>query len=88
MTQGNALGNSLLDVTVFGRRAGANAAEYIQGLEGELGEPTMDHVKAYVAELEGMDVERTRIAPMLIPDYTTPEVRQRQLTAHYYGTMR
>ena len=82
------MGNSLLDVTVFGRRAGANAAEYIRGLEGELGEPNMDHVKAYVAELEANGVERTRIAPMLIPDYTTPEVRNRQLTAHYYGTMR
>jgi hypothetical protein len=45
-------------------------------------------VKAYVAELEGAGVERTRIAPMLIPDYTTADVRNRQLTAHYYGTMR
>ncbi|MDT8318873.1 MAG: FAD-binding protein, partial [bacterium] len=46
------MGNSLLDVTVFGRRAGANAAAYIRGLEGEPGEPNMDHVRAYVAELE------------------------------------
>jgi succinate dehydrogenase / fumarate reductase flavoprotein subunit/L-aspartate oxidase len=82
------MGNSLLDVTVFGRRAGSSAAEYAKGLEGELGEPTMEHVRSWVAELEGVGVDRTRISPMLLPDYTTDDVRQRQLTAHYYGTMR
>ena len=61
---------------------------FLEGLEGDLGEPNMDHVKAYVAELEGVGVERSRIAPMLIPDYTTADVRNRRLTAHYYGTMR
>jgi len=82
------MGNSLLDVTVFGRRAGTTAAKYIQGLEGPLGAPTMDHVKAYIAELEEIGVEWSRIAPMLLPDYTTDDVRKHQLTAHYYGTMR
>jgi succinate dehydrogenase / fumarate reductase flavoprotein subunit/L-aspartate oxidase len=82
------MGNSLLDITVFGRRAGVSAAEYVQGMDGAVGAPTLDHVRSFVTELEGIGVERTRIAPMLLPDYTTDDVRQRQLTAHYYGTMR
>jgi succinate dehydrogenase/fumarate reductase flavoprotein subunit len=82
------MGNSLLDVTVFGRRAGKFAAEYLKGLTEELGEPTFDHVTAYAAELKKLGVPEDRIAPILLPDYTTPEVRERQLTAHYHGTMR
>jgi succinate dehydrogenase / fumarate reductase flavoprotein subunit/L-aspartate oxidase len=82
------MGNSLLDVTVFGRRAGIFAAEYVKSLGGELGVPTLDHVKAYQKELEGIDIPAGRIAPILLPDYTTPEVKAHQLTAHYQGTMR
>jgi hypothetical protein len=29
-----------------------------------------------------------KVAPMLLPDYTDPRVRERQLTAHYVGTLR
>ena len=29
-----------------------------------------------------------RVAPMLLPDYSNPKVRERQLTAHYMGTIR
>ncbi len=82
------MGNSLLDITVFGRRAGVNAAAYAKNLEGGPAEPTLDHVRAFIADLEAGGVERDRVSPMLIPDYTTPEVRQRQLTAHYLGTLR
>ncbi len=82
------MGNSLLDILVFGRRAGTNAAAYVKDLNGDLGEPGLDHVREYVQELEAAGVERTRIAPMLLPDYTTDDVRRRQLTAHYEGTMR
>ncbi|GAB4284917.1 MAG: hypothetical protein Kow0092_39170 [Deferrisomatales bacterium] len=82
------MGNSLLDVTVFGRRAGTSAAEYVGGLAEEPGEPVLDHVRDYIRELEAAGVERSRIAPMLLPDYTTEDVRKRQLTAHYAGTLR
>ncbi|MBI5014882.1 MAG: FAD-binding protein [Deltaproteobacteria bacterium] len=81
------MGNSLLDILVFGRRAGANAAEYIQSA-GAPGKGGLDHVRAYVHELEAAGVERTRIAPMVLPDYTTDDVHKRQLTAHYAGTLR
>jgi hypothetical protein len=28
------------------------------------------------------------VAPMILPDYSNPKVRERQLTAHYVGTIR
>jgi succinate dehydrogenase/fumarate reductase flavoprotein subunit len=80
-------GNSLLDVLVFGRIAGRNAAIYAKekATEGKL---TLKHVRAYHRELEEAGIITDRIAPMLLPDYTDPEVRKRQLTAHYVGTLR
>jgi succinate dehydrogenase / fumarate reductase flavoprotein subunit/L-aspartate oxidase len=82
------MGNSLLDITVFGRRAGVNAAAYIKENGADIGEPTLDHVRDYIRDLEASGVARDRIAPMLLPDYTTLDVRKHQLTAHYAGTMR
>jgi hypothetical protein len=33
-------------------------------------------------------VPRDRVAPMVLPDYSNPEVRKRQLTSTYQGTLR
>lgn len=81
------MGNSLLGVHLFGRIAGTNAAIYAaeKAKEGKL---TLEHVKEYHKELQEAGIDTERIAPMLLPDYTEPEVRQRQLTAHYAGTLR
>ena len=81
------MGNSLLDIHVFGRIAGRNAAIYAteKAKEGGL---SLEHVKAYHRELEKAGIITDRVAPMLFPDYTDPRVRQRQLTAHYVGTLR
>ena len=81
------MGNSLLDVHVFGRIAGRNAAIYAKEKAKE-GKLTLDHVKAYHKEMEKAGIVTDRVAPMLLPDYTNPEVRKRQLTAHYVGTLR
>ena len=81
------MGNSLLDVHVFGRIAGENAAVYAKEKARE-GRLTLDHVRAYHRELEEVGIITDRVAPMLLPDYTDPEVRKRQLTAHYVGTLR
>ena len=80
------MGNSLLDVLVFGRIAGQNAAAYARGKARE-GRLTLEHVMAYHKELEA-GVVTDRVAPMLLPDYTDPELRKRQLTSHYVGTLR
>jgi succinate dehydrogenase / fumarate reductase flavoprotein subunit/L-aspartate oxidase len=81
------MGNSLLDVLVFGRIAGKNAAAFASehGAVGNLG---LDHVRAYHRELESAGIAEGAVAPMVLPDYTDPHVRRRQLTSHYLGTLR
>ena len=80
------MGNSLLDVLVFGRIAGRNAAIYAKEKARE-GRLTLDHIRAYHRELEETGIITDRISPMLLPDYSNPEVRKRQLTSHYHGTL-
>jgi succinate dehydrogenase/fumarate reductase flavoprotein subunit len=81
------MGNSLLDVCVFGRIAGVSAALYAKEKVKD-GRLTLDHVRRYHKELEEAGIVTDRVAPMILPDYTDPKVRERQLTAHYIGTIR
>jgi succinate dehydrogenase/fumarate reductase flavoprotein subunit len=80
------MGNSVLDYNVFGRRAGKYAAEYIKHVT--LGKLTLEHIRAYEEELKKARIKTDRIAPVLLPSYTPEDVRKRQLTAHYEGTLR
>jgi succinate dehydrogenase/fumarate reductase flavoprotein subunit len=80
------MGNSVLDYNVFGRRAGENAAEYAKS--AKLGQLTLEHIQNYENELKRAKIKTDRIAPVLLPSYTPEEVRKRQLTAHYEGTLR
>jgi succinate dehydrogenase / fumarate reductase flavoprotein subunit/L-aspartate oxidase len=81
------MGNSLLDVTVFGRIAGVSASLYAKE-KAKDGKLNLDHVRKYHKELEEAGIITDRVAPMLLPDYSNPNVRERQLTAHYVGTIR
>ena len=81
------MGNSLLDVLVFGRIAGENAASYMRESSRD-GRLTLEHVTSFHKQLKEAGVPEDRVAPMLLPDYTDPEVRKRQLTSHYVGTLR
>jgi len=81
------MGNSLLDVCVFGRIAGVSAAQYAKEKSKD-GRLTLEHVRRYNKELEEAGLGTDRVAPMLLPDYSNPNVRERQLTAHYVGTIR
>ena len=81
------MGNSLLDIIVFGRIAGKSASEYIKE-KYEDGELTLEHVNAYNKELDEAGIDAGRVAPMLLPDYTLPHVKERQLTTNYLGTIR
>jgi len=80
-------GNSLLDVLVFGRIAGRNAAFYAKERARD-GRSTLDHVRKFHKELEEAGVDRSKVSPVLLPDYSNPLVRQRQLTTEYQGTLR
>ena len=81
------MGNSLLDVIVFGQIAGENAAIYARD-KAQDGKLTLEHVQSYHKELEKTGIVTDRVAPLLLPDYTDPEVRKRQLTTHYVGSLR
>jgi len=80
------MGNSLLDVIVFGRLAGEFASEFIRE-NGEIGAVNLDHVRRYNDEVEAAGTGETGIAPMLLPDYSNPEVKEKQLTKDYFGTL-
>jgi succinate dehydrogenase/fumarate reductase flavoprotein subunit len=80
------MGNSVLDYNVFGRRAGKYAAEYVK--HAVLGKLTLGHITTYENEIKKARIKTDRVAPVLLPSYTPQDVRKRQLTAHYEGTLR
>jgi len=61
------MGNSTLDTMVFGRRAGAAPAAYVESASA--GDRTFRHVKHFVELLKGAGVDSDRRAPMLLPEY-------------------
>lgn len=60
-------GNSLLDIFVFGRRAGIDAAESCK--DTDFGELSLDHVRRYNQEIIDAGCDRGVRSPMLLPDY-------------------
>ncbi len=74
------MGNSLLDITVFGRRAGRNAGQYVKGNNVKIGKLTLEHIKKYENELKEAGIETKRQSPMLLPDYTRPEIKKKKIT--------
>jgi succinate dehydrogenase/fumarate reductase flavoprotein subunit len=62
------MGNSLLEVTVYGRRAGRAAAQ--RAKEVQLGNLTLAHVGAWEAQLAQEGIETEICSPLLLPDYT------------------
>jgi len=81
------MGNSLLDIIVFGRIAGVSAAKFIaEGVKD--GALTLEHVQAYNKEVEQSGCSDGRVAPAIIPNYTDARTREKQLTANYVGNVR
>ena len=62
------MGNSLLDIIVFGRSAGKNAAEKSRTVKQD--RLTLSHVDLYEKELCEAGVETELVSPKLLPDYT------------------
>ena len=62
------IGNSTLELFVFGRRAGRAAAQYTR--EVKRGSPTLEHVRRWQQELEQAGLAKMRPAsPRLLPGY-------------------
>lgn len=62
------MGNSLLDVIVFGRNAGKYASEKAKSVK--LAPLTLKHVDAFAKELADAGVEPKVESPLLLPSYT------------------
>ena len=61
------MGNSLLDIIVFGRNAGQQAAA--KSAKTELSEPTLDHVAKFEKEMADAGIATDKVSPLLLPDY-------------------
>ena len=62
------MGNSLLDIIVFGRNAGRSAAA--RSREVAMGKLTLAHVDAFEKELAEAGIVTDAVSPKLLPDYT------------------
>ena len=65
------MGNSLLDVIVFGRDAGKAAAARAKDVK--LGTMTLKHVEAYADALKEAGLESEDVSPLLLPKYARHE---------------
>ena len=62
------MGNSLLDIIVFGRSAGRNAANASK--ETKLGKLSLEHVNRFAKELKDAGIVTDKVSPKLLPNYT------------------
>lgn len=62
------MGNSLLDIIVFGRKAGKNAAAKAKTVE--IGALNLNHVAEFEAERAQAGITDDTVSPKLLPDYT------------------
>jgi succinate dehydrogenase / fumarate reductase flavoprotein subunit len=67
------MGNSLLDILVFGRRAGIDAAKKSKTSAG--GKPTLNHVIRFHKELVKAGYKPDRHSPIILPDYRSKEAK-------------
>ena len=62
------MGNSLLDIIVFGRNAGQNAGQRCKTIK--LSSLSLEHVKRYEKEMKDAGIDSDTVSPMLLPAYT------------------
>ena len=62
------MGNSLLDIIVFGRSAGINAAAKAKNTT--VGKLTLAHIEKFEKEISGAGIETEVVSPKLLPNYT------------------
>jgi succinate dehydrogenase / fumarate reductase flavoprotein subunit/L-aspartate oxidase len=72
------MGNSLLDVLVFGRRCGIKAAEVAKSGKKKHGRLGLGHVEAFHKSLDKAGIKDAIIGPLVLPDYAPDHVKARQ----------
>ena len=80
------MGNSQLDLIIFGRRAGKFAADYAK--DTKIGKLNLNHIYEYEKEVKKLGIDKSKISPMVLPDYIPDAVKAKQLTTKYHGTLR
>ena len=63
------MGNSLLDIIVFGRSAGKNAAATAKNVT--VGKLTLSHIEKFEKEIADAGIETETVSPKLLPNYTS-----------------
>jgi len=71
------VGNSWMEIMVFGRRAGIYAGE--RAKRAEVGKLTLDHVKRYEKSLEEAGIQTNRKSPIVLPDYIEEKVASHKI---------
>jgi len=71
------MGNSLLDINVFGRRAGIFAAD--RAKKAKVGKLTLKHIVKWENMLKEKGIVTDRTAPILLPDYRGEKVLSRSI---------
>lgn len=61
------MGNSLLDIIVFGRSAGKNAAQKAKNTQ--VGTMTLSHIAKFEQEIEDAGIVTDTVSPKLLPSY-------------------
>ncbi len=69
------MGNSLLDIIVFGRNAGKAAAARAAGIQ--LGNMNLDHIYSYAEELNRAGAVHQGASPLLLPNYARHERKEK-----------
>ncbi|MBR2311694.1 MAG: FAD-binding protein [Clostridia bacterium] len=63
------MGNSLLDIIVFGRNAGVNAAKVAKDM-APAKKLNLNHVKSFMKEMKDAGIKTDVVSPRLLPRYT------------------
>ncbi|MBQ3057294.1 MAG: succinate dehydrogenase/fumarate reductase flavoprotein subunit, partial [Clostridia bacterium] len=63
------MGNSLLDIIVFGRNAGVNAAKVAKDM-APAKKLNLNHVKSFMKEMKEAGIKTDVVSPRLLPRYT------------------
>jgi len=73
------MGNSLLDIIVFGRVAGIKASKRAKEIKS--GKLTLDHVRSYHDQLTELKIKQKTLpnSPIILPDYRREETKAKSL---------
>jgi succinate dehydrogenase / fumarate reductase flavoprotein subunit len=71
------MGNSLLDILVFGIRSGENAAK--KAKDTKFGKLTLNHIEKYHDELRKAKIKEDKSSPLVLPDYRREKTKARHV---------